>query len=786
MKWGIWFCLLSCQWTLLCAQGQVWTTVKGRIVDDATNEPLAYATIALVKFPLIEDILKGVVTDEEGKFELKTLQGEYTLIIRNLGYRNYVYELTPEMPKVKDLGIIRLKLQPEQLGMVTVKPLVEISADEIKYDLSADPDRETASLHSILDKVPMIHRNPMGNIYVGELGKTFMIVRNGKVDVLFSGNLNDILKALPAKGFSSVTVMLAPPERYGEYDYVVNIETDKNNRLYGAVGIVKGKEEMGSGTVGANTEIVVSLDKLRLSSYGSFFNTNTPLSEQSLYKQVMGETRIFLQQQKNEASGEKWNAGEGFSYDLSKQHFLNGWILYKKEDHRDKSLLNSGYQDEIMTVTNFVKRNSTQSFEGGINYQYDIGETKQVLNIAYLLKSFLTDRWDQGNQSLLCKQTKDEQQEQAFQIHYYNPLHRYWKLELGGGYLYRYYFSENTDELCKPNYEVSSGNRSLMEAHKHIANAYLRINYSRKKFSVRIELKTDYLNDGKGTEIKLPDREEKISETGLNLMPKIGLNWLFPKSIFSRLNVEYSLKHSRPPFRMLSTYEDLSNGDYVLIGNPDLRSQKEHTVRFGTSIKKILLNAGWSYYGDKIGGYWYLDEKERTVYTYGNYGYVSQYFISSNYSYVGKGFNLNAMLGGNYRHSKIIQKEKQDEYSINVSCSAGYIFRNRLNLGGTLGYNDQFQSGYSATQMPAWSLSVWGEMKFFKERVELQVNYADLLRFSRETRQQVNAIDFVMDQRIKQNYIPLTVTLNWRIGSFKIKPVRNIRKSVIIDDTLQE
>ncbi|MEG2790519.1 MAG: carboxypeptidase-like regulatory domain-containing protein [Odoribacter sp.] len=223
MKWGILFCLLSCQWTLLCAQGQVWTTVKGRIVDDATNEPLAYATIALVKFPLIEDILKGVVTDEEGKFELKTLQGEYTLIIRNLGYRNYVYELTPEMPKVKDLGIIRLKLQPEQLGMVTVKPLVEISADEIKYDLSADPDRETASLHSILDKVPMIHRNPMGNIYVGELGKTFMIVRNGKVDVLFSGNLNDILKALPAKGFSSVTVMLAPPERYGEYDYVVNI-----------------------------------------------------------------------------------------------------------------------------------------------------------------------------------------------------------------------------------------------------------------------------------------------------------------------------------------------------------------------------------------------------------------------------------------------------------------------------------------------------------------------------------------------------------------------------------
>lgn len=110
-----------------------------------------------------------------------------------------------------NIGTVKLEVKEEQLGMVTVKPLVEVSADQITYNLMADPDREKSSLHAILDKVPLIERNIKGDLYVGDEEKKFLVVRNGKVDALFDGNINDLLKSIPAKGFATVTVMLAPP-----------------------------------------------------------------------------------------------------------------------------------------------------------------------------------------------------------------------------------------------------------------------------------------------------------------------------------------------------------------------------------------------------------------------------------------------------------------------------------------------------------------------------------------------------------------------------------------------
>lgn len=774
---------------LLCAQTQALFTIRGQVVDEESGEPLAYATAVLVKFPIIEQILKGVVTNQDGKFELKAAKRNCALIIRNLGYRNFMYELNSEMPEILDLGIIRLKVQPEQLGLVTVKPLVEVSVDEIKYNLLADPDRETASLHAILDKVPMIHRSPAGELYVDEPNKKFMVVRNGKVDALFAGNLNDILKALPAKGFASVTVLLAPPERYGEYDYVVSIETDKTNGLYGAVGFLEEMNTVNKGRFDSKANVVVSLDKLRMSLAGLFQNTNAPPSKQLIYKKTTEESDVFQQRQKNEVSGEKWGAGGVFSYDFSKQHFLTWKIGHEQENQRDKSELKSGYTDKEVTTTSYIDRRQDLGWGGGLDYQYDIGTTGQVLNVAYSFQLSPIDRQGYGDgftSEQIERQTQEKQQEQVLQLHYYRPVGQHWKLETGGGYLYRYYFSKEVGKEGNLEGDPLLEDLSLMEVRKHIVNAYLKIDYRRKRFSAGVEMKADYLNDGEGTEIVLPDRKEKISETSLNLMPNVRLSWLFPKCKFSRFALEYQLRHLRPSFRMLSTHEDVSNADYIQVGNPNLKSEKKHNLRMSTWVKRIGISFSWSYSGDKIGTYWYLDESGRTIHTYDNYGYSSSYFLSSNYSHNWKGIQLAFMLGGGYDHEEVPSREKQRDWKVNSLCSVGYTFKNQINAGLNLGYNEYFTSGYSSLQMPAWSLAIWGRKKLFRERVELEIHYANLTRFDQKIERRINADNFRMYQCIKQNNIPLTVKLSWRIGSFKLKPIRNIRKSVVVDDILEE
>ena len=260
--------------------------IQGQVVEKDTKEPLPYATVALTQLPDMTRIIKGVVTDGTGHFKLTASKGTYNLIIRNIGFRNFVKKLTPDMEDNIDLGVIELQVQPEVLGMVTVKPLVEVTADQITYNLMADPDREKSSLHAILDKVPLIERNIKGDLYIEDEGKKFLVVRNGKTDALFDGNINDLLKSIPAKGFATVTVMLAPPEHYGDYDYVVNITTDKTARLYGAVGMIKGIGDVNNGLFDSESGIISSLNKVRLNVGVELDSKNAPESKGGKTKRV--------------------------------------------------------------------------------------------------------------------------------------------------------------------------------------------------------------------------------------------------------------------------------------------------------------------------------------------------------------------------------------------------------------------------------------------------------------------------------------------------------------------
>lgn len=159
----------------------------------------------------------------------------------------------------------------------------------------------------------------MGDLYVDEPNKKFLIVRNGKKDALFDGNINNVLKAIPAKGFATVTILLVPPEHYGDYDYIVNITTDKNARLYGAIGLLdaEGDDEY----IYSMASIMTSLNKVRANFTGKFKNTNPPRSTSSVRHESFKENIIKKQEQINSRSGEDWTIGTMSSHDIAKEAF---------------------------------------------------------------------------------------------------------------------------------------------------------------------------------------------------------------------------------------------------------------------------------------------------------------------------------------------------------------------------------------------------------------------------------------------------------------------------------
>jgi len=105
-------------------------TIKGKIIEQSTKQPISGATVAIKNMP------GGVITDSTGLFTIKNVpEGNYSLIISNVGYQQRVLN---DIPVVRDKTYyqeIELLYDANKLGEVTISsfkgehnPLVPVSS----------------------------------------------------------------------------------------------------------------------------------------------------------------------------------------------------------------------------------------------------------------------------------------------------------------------------------------------------------------------------------------------------------------------------------------------------------------------------------------------------------------------------------------------------------------------------------------------------------------------------------------------------------------------------------
>jgi len=125
--------------------------ISGSVVDQNNNEPLIGASVLVPG--------KGVVTDFEGKFEIKLEPGDYLLEITYIGYETFKKQVTLADGQHLDLNA-KLSESNTTLNTVTVtsgkyeKPLgeVTVSMEVIKTRLLEA--NNSTSVDEVLDKIP--------------------------------------------------------------------------------------------------------------------------------------------------------------------------------------------------------------------------------------------------------------------------------------------------------------------------------------------------------------------------------------------------------------------------------------------------------------------------------------------------------------------------------------------------------------------------------------------------------------------------------------------------------
>ncbi len=100
-------------------------TVSGKVVDSASREPLAFASV------FCQNTTLGTTTNKEGSFHLSLKQGGYDLVITYTGYRSQLIRISPEM---KQTGLeIALVKEEKSIEEVVIRSSNEVKNGWEKY-----------------------------------------------------------------------------------------------------------------------------------------------------------------------------------------------------------------------------------------------------------------------------------------------------------------------------------------------------------------------------------------------------------------------------------------------------------------------------------------------------------------------------------------------------------------------------------------------------------------------------------------------------------------------------
>ena len=143
------------------------TLLRGSIVD-ASGEPAGFATVFLSAAD--GTIVTGNTADLNGRFELRAAEGNYTLTVSLVGYRDVKKEIKLAGP-VMDLPAITLNEDAEMLGEASISavmPKTRLTGEGLATSVRGSVLENAGTARDVLGKVPGLIKNRDGIEVVGK------------------------------------------------------------------------------------------------------------------------------------------------------------------------------------------------------------------------------------------------------------------------------------------------------------------------------------------------------------------------------------------------------------------------------------------------------------------------------------------------------------------------------------------------------------------------------------------------------------------------------------------
>ncbi len=249
----------------LTAQDQEEPTgqLAGRVVDDASGDPLEGATVALWSQSATDSTLvTGTVTGPDGRFSFEEVpMDSYTLRVSFVGYTDRQYPETRPGRDAEsaDLGSIRLApetRQAEEVEVTADRPAARIETDRTVYNTAERAVSAGGSARTVLETLPSIRIDVDGSIsYRGNENVALHV--NGEPASLQGESLVSYLQSLPSDAVKRVEVIPNPSAKYEPEGMagIINIVLERDLNSGWGGGVTTGARADANGRYGGNGSV---------------------------------------------------------------------------------------------------------------------------------------------------------------------------------------------------------------------------------------------------------------------------------------------------------------------------------------------------------------------------------------------------------------------------------------------------------------------------------------------------------------------------------------------------
>ncbi|HND88207.1 MAG TPA: TonB-dependent receptor [Saprospiraceae bacterium] len=590
----------------------------GKVVDDETGKPLAYASVQLsgmrwdsVSKSMKPALLAGQLTEANGEFSLEGLpiRGEFTLKINYLGYANYEQKVSfgtvgggkPGQPGGggrpngggngdrmgamagavdKDLGNIRLGASSQMLKEVTVSgeaSKVQLALDKKIYRVDKDNVAAGGTAEDALKNIPSLNVDIDGNL----------TMRNAAPQIFVDGRPTNLsIDQIPADAIDQVEVITNPSAKYdasGGGAGIVNIVLKKERKVGYNGNVRTGVDMRGRFNLGGD----VNARERKVNAFiGGNFNQRRSLSSGGTDRYQLDDdldtpdtlTNTF-QNNKSENTGFFAMGRGGIDWFISNRNTLTLSGNYHGGEFNSNDDLYIRTEVPIFGRNNYsLRESSTQrnfrNFGSQISFKHLFPKDgKEWTADANFMGSrsnssgnFLTSYLDIPRPASRQRQEgKGRNEFFTFQTDFVNPMGKGLKMEAGGRATIRKYQSENAtfqNEVRTP------GFADRYKFNDQVYAGYATFSQSFPKWGYQAGLRAEsstYL----GT---LLDTDSTFGiDYPLQLFPSAFLTYKINEE--DNLQLSFTRRINRPSFFQLIPFPDFSDSLQLSRGNPNLRPE---------------------------------------------------------------------------------------------------------------------------------------------------------------------------------------------------------------------